>query len=128
MKFKQLVFFYILMVVIPTSNVASVLVASQCHTPDNRLHSIHTQMNDDGSMHEHFHDQMLSQDSNDHANCDCGCDSGLECSVSGCSAFTLTETISVTPIYTTQSIYTAIMAQVSPVDPNSLYRPPISLS
>jgi len=85
-------------------------------------------MASDESMHVMMQHQNASVDANDHANCDCGCDGGMSCAVSGCSAVTMTTMVGVLFINPTHFINQAVNAFVRPQYSNLLFRPPISVS
>lgn len=115
------------MLALPISMWANVSMASHCQSSDDTLHSMHMQMNDD-DMRVHMHDQIPSNDINDHSKCDCGCDGGVDCSVSGCSVSALSNSFGFDLRYLTQTIFQQAQARAELSDPNLLFRPPISLS
>jgi len=127
MKRWHRIVIFTMVLALPISMWASVSMASHCQSSDDTSHSKHMQMNDD-ETHEHMHDQMSSQDSNGHENCDCGCDGGLDCSISGCSVSVISNSIGFDLRHLTQSIIQQAQIFVEPSDPNLLFRPPISLS
>jgi len=118
---------FIMLLVFPISMWASASMSSHCQSSDNTSHSEHMQM-DDGDTHKHMQDQTPSQDSNEHADCDCGCDGSLDCSVSGCSASVISTTIKFDIQYSTQSTYQPPKVRTKPSEPNLLFRPPILTS
>ena len=126
MKNWRLVLFYILMLAIPTSNFASVTMASHCQTSDNTSDSMHAQM--DHSQHVQMQDHSAPQDIDNHNDCECGCNGEINCSVSGCSAAALTNFVGTTSINSTQFKFQGVTTLAFPPDPNLLFRPPISLS
>ena len=131
MKRWRKIVIFTMMLALLISMWASVSMASHCQSSDDTSHSMHMQMNDvDENQHtpEHNHGNMLAQDSNDHANCDCGCDGSTDCSVSGCSASVISNLIGFEIKHLTQSRFQQIQIQTDPADPNLLFRPPIALS
>ena len=127
MKYFRLAMFYILMLVIPASNFASVIVASHCQTSNKTSHSMHVQMDENESMHMHSEDRNTHQDSSEHEDCECGCNGEINCSVSGCSAAALMNIVGVDTIHSKQTMYQRVATHTVPPDPNLLFRPPISL-
>jgi len=115
---------FIMLLVFPISMWASASMSSHCQSSDNTSHSEHMQM-DDGDTHKHMQDQTPSQDSNEHADCDCGCDGSLDCSVSGCSASVISNMIKFDTQYLTQSTFQQFKVRTGPSEPNLLFRPPI---
>ena len=115
---------FIMILVFPISMWASVSMSSHCQSSDDTSHSEHMKMNDDDSLN-HMHDQAPSQDSNEHADCDCGCDGSLDCSVSGCSASVISNTIKFDIQHLDQSTFQQFKVQTEPSEPNPLFRPPI---
>lgn len=128
MKHWRKLAIFALILAMPISSWSSVMMASHCHTSNNTSHSAHTQMDASESMHAHMQDQAASQDTSDHAGCECGCDSEINCSVSGCSATTLLNSIEMHTINSTQFMHQAVAALAVSPYPNLLSRPPISLS
>ncbi len=124
MKRWRKIVIFIMILVFPVSMWASVSMSSHCQSSDDTSHSEHMQM-DDGDTHNHMHDQTPSQDSNDHADCDCGCDGTLDCSVSGCSASVISNTLKFDIQYLTQSTFQQSQVQTEPSEPSPLFRPPI---
>ena len=124
MKRWRKIFIFTMMLSLPISMWTNVSMASHCQPSDDTSHDMH--MNDDG-LHEHMHDQIPSQDNDksNHSNCDCGCDGSLDCSVSGCSASIISNTIKFDLRHLTQSMFQQIQARAEPSDPNLLFRPPI---
>ena len=127
MKYMRLVMFYILMLAIPTSNFASVIVESHCQTSNSSPHSMHMQMDENESMHMHSEDHVAHQESSGH-DCECGCNGEIDCSVTGCSVAALMNIVGVDIIISTQPMYQSVATPIIPPDPNLLFRPPISLS
>ena len=126
MKYRRLLISFILVVVLPGSNYASVIAGSHCQTTDNSPHSIHSQMDED--QHQHMQDHISSETADNHSDCECGCDGNVNCSVSGCSAAALLNVDGIETSHLTQMLYQGIAALVDPPDPHLLLRPPISLS
>ncbi len=124
MKRWRKIVIFIMILVFPVSMWASVSMSSHCQSSDDTSHSEHMQM-DDGDTHNHMHDQTPSQDSNDHTDCDCGCDGTLDCSVSGCSASVISNTLKFDIQYLTQSTFQQSQVQTEPSEPTPLFRPPI---
>lgn len=122
-RWRKIVVFTML-VALPISMWASVTMASHCQSSDDTSHAMH--MNDE-DMHEHMHGQppLQNNDSSDHSNCDCGCDGSLDCSVSGCSASVISNTVKFDLKHLTQSTFQQLQVWAEPSDPNLLFRPPI---
>lgn len=111
----------------PISSWASVMMIAHCQTTDNTSHSMAIQLDDNASLFEH--DQMPSPDSNDQSDCDCDCNDNLNCSTSSCSAITaLLNGTAIELDYSTHSVYQRIQSLADPSVPDLLFRPPISLS
>ncbi len=126
MKRWRKIVIFTLILVMPISLWASVSMTSHCPSSDNTSHSMHMQM--DNNSHKHKHDSMSSQDINVHSNCECGCDGDQDCSVAGCSASALSNSIAFELTYFTQTIFQQAQALIKPSEPNLLFRPPIALS
>lgn len=129
MKYRRLLISFILMVVLPVSNFASVITGSHCHTSDNSSnssHPMHAQIDED--QHEHVQKHVSSEAVDNHTDCECGCNGNVNCFVSGCSAAVLLNAIGIDSIHFTQSIYLDIETLAIPPDPQLPFRPPISLS
>ncbi len=116
-----------MMLALPASMWVSVTMASDCQLPVDTFHSQHMQM-DDEDMHKYMHNQIPSQNSNDHENCDCGCDGGRDCSISGCSVSAVINTTDIHLQHTSQSLFASVKTLTILVDAGPLFRPPISLS
>lgn len=124
MKRWRKIIIFTMLLALPVSMWASVTMASHCQSSDDRSHAMH--ISDDG-MHEHMHDQTLSQDEDksDHSNCDCGCNGSIDCSISGCSASIISNTINFDLRHISKSTFQPIQVRAEPSDPNILFRPPI---
>lgn len=128
MKYLRLVMFYILMLAIPTSNFASVIVASHCQTSNSPQHSIQMQIDENESMHMHNEDHKAHQDTSVHDDCKCDCNVEINCTVSGSSAAALITAFGLAPINLSSSMYTNLVVFTAPPDPDLLLRPPTSLT
>ena len=122
-RWRKIVIFTMLLA-LPFSMWASVTMASHCQTSENTSHVMH--MNDD--VHEHMHDQVPSDESSDHSNCDCGCSGSLDCSISSCSASIITTMINFDLSHISKSTFQQIQVRTQPSDPSLLFRPPIFTS
>ena len=123
MKCWRKIIVFIMLLALPISMWAGVTMVSHCQSSDDTSHMMH--MNDH-DMQEHLHDQAPAHDdTNDHSNCDCGCNGSLDCSISGCSASIITTAIKFDHRYLSKSTFHQIQVRVGPSDPNLLYRPPI---
>ena len=122
-RWRKIVIFTMVLA-LPTPMWASATMASHCQSSDDTFHTMH--MNDD-DMHEHTHDHAPSQDDdiNDHSNCDCGCNGSLDCSISGCSASLISNTMKFDLRNLSKSSFQPIHLRAEPSDPNLLFRPPI---
>lgn len=121
MKFLRKMVIFTMILAMPISSWASVMMNSHCQTCDNPSHSLTTQLNDSDCMHGH--DQIPSSESNNQSNCEC--DDNMNCSVSGCSATALLNGITIDPDFTTNHVYQKLRVHAEPSDPDLLYRPPI---
>lgn len=133
MKRWRKIVIFTMMLALPFSMWASVSMASHCQSSDDTSHSIHMQMDEGDQLiaehaQQHDHSKMLSQDANDHENCDCGCDGSADCSVSGCSASVISNLIGFEVKHLSQSRFQSTQVHADPADPNLLLRPPIALS
>lgn len=126
MKHWRKIVIFIMILAMPISSWASVLVSSHCNAPDSTSDSTLAQM--DHSQHMQKQDQTASQDANDHGDCECGCNGEINCSVSGCSATALSSSIEIDTINPTQSMLQTVVTLAVPQYPNLLFRPPISFS
>ena len=117
--------FYILMLAIPTSNFASVIVASHCQESTSSPHSMHMQMDENKSMH--IEDHKAHQEPSVHDDCKCECNVEVNCTVSGSSTAALINVLEFTPINLSKSMYTNLVIFTAPPDPDLLLRPPTSL-
>jgi len=124
MKVFRKIVIFIMIMALPITLWASVVMASHCQMPDTFSHSSHVQVDYNDSMLSH--DQMQSSDSNEQSNCEC--DDNMDCSVSGCSSTALLNGITIDTSLLTTPVYQRIQAQVEPADPDLLFRPPIYLS
>ena len=130
MKRWRKIVIFIMMLTLPISMWASVSMATHCQSSDDTSHSQHTQMVDRMSENkqEHNHESMFAQDSSEHKNCDCGCDGSTDCTVSGCSASFISNSMEFDVNYLTQSRFQQTQILAVPVNPNLLFRPPIIFS
>lgn len=124
MKRWRKIVIFTMVLALPISMWASVAMASHCQSSDETSHTMH--MNDD-DMHEYMHDhmQLQEEDSNEHSNCDCGCNGSLDCSISGCSASLISNSIKFDLRYSSKLTFQPIHLRAEPSDPNLLFRPPI---
>ena len=122
MKLWRMIVIFTIILAMPLSSWATVMMTSHCKAADNSPLSMTTQINDGESMH--LHDQMPSPESNNQSNCD----DNLSCSVSGCSITALVNGITIDPNYSNHTVYQRIQSLAEPSDPDLLFRPPISLS
>ena len=113
-----------MLLALPISMWANVTMTSHCQSSDDTSHAMHMNDND---MHGHMHDHAPSQDddTSDHSNCDCGCNGSLDCSISGCSASIISNTIKFDLRHLSKSTFQRIQVRAEPSDPNLLFRPPI---
>lgn len=121
--FRQIVIFTMILAM-PISSWATVMMTSHCQASDNASHSISSQVDDSESLHAH--DQLPSSESNHQS--DCECDDNMNCSISGCSATALLNGITLDSNYSTNPVYQRLQAQAEPAEPDLLFRPPISIS
>ncbi len=121
MKLLRKIVIFTMILVMPVSSWATVMMTSHCQTSDNTSHSNTTQMDDGESMH--LHHQIPSPESNHQSNCEC--DDNLNCSVSGCSTTALLNGIMMGPYNSDNPIYQRVQSHVEPSEPNLLFRPPI---
>ena len=105
----------------PISSWATVMMTTHCQTPDNILHSMSTHL--DGNESIHMHDQIPSPDSNNQSNCEC--DDNMNCSVSGCNATALLNGTAIDLSYSTHFVYQRVQSLADPTDSDLLFRPPI---
>ena len=124
MKQWRKIVIFIMILVIPISSWASVMMTAHCQISANTSHSMPTQVNDGESIH--VRDQMSSTQSNDQSNCVYG--ENINCSVSGCSTMALSNTIWSERIDSIHPLYQRVQSLADPSDPNLLLRPPIYLS
>ena len=117
------------MLAIPTSNFASVIVASHCQTLNSTQHSMQMrmQMDEKESMHMHSEDHKAHQDTSVHEDCKCECNLEINCTVTGSSAAALINVLEFTPINLSNSMYSNLVIFAAPPDPDLLLRPPTSL-
>ena len=115
------------MLAIPTSNFASVIVASHCQIPNGTSNSMHMPIDEHESSSVHCEDQIVPQEFNVHDDCECECNVEINCTVSGCSAVALINLFDFTQINLSKSMYTNVVVFTAPPDPDLLLRPPTSL-
>ena len=125
MKLWRNVVIFTMILAMPISSWATVMMTSHCQASDNTPHSMTTQVNDSESIHEHDH--MSSPELNDQSNCEC--DDNLNCCISGCisscSSVALSNTNWLETVLLIHPVYQRVQSLADPSDPSLLFRPPI---
>ena len=125
MKSWRIIVVFTLLLTMPISLWASVAMASHCLMSETSSHSSHAQMDHDNEP-MHSDDHETSQHMNEQPNCEC--DENLNCSISGCGAIALLNKTAIEVPYSMHFVYQNIHSLADPVDPELLFRPPISNS
>lgn len=124
MKLWRIIVIFTIILAMPLSSWASVMMASHCQVSNNTMHPMIPQLDDSESMQ--LHDQMPSEESNNQS--DYGCDSNLNCSTSVCCVIALINGITIDPYYSGQTEYQRVQSLADSSYTSQILRPPISLS
>jgi len=124
MKNWRKIVIFTLLLAMPISLWASVAMSSHCLMPGSSSHSAHELMSEHDTMHSDG--QVTSQLASEQTNCECNDNSN--CSASGCGVIALLNQIKFDLIYSVHSEYQFTQSLANPVDPDLLFRPPISIS
>ena len=124
MKLWRMIVIFTIVLAMPLSSWATVMMASHCQVSDNTTHSMILQLDDSESMQ--LHDHIPTEGSNDQS--DHGCHGNLNCSTSVCSGNALISGITIDPYYSDQTEYQRVQSLADPSYPDQIFRPPISLS
>ena len=123
MKLGRMIVIFTVILAMPLSSWATVMMASHCQISDNTTHTMIQQL--DGSESVQCHDQMSSEESNNQS--DYGCDS-LNCSASVCGGHAMINGIAIDSYNLDQNEYQIVKSLAYPSCPDQIFRPPISLS
>lgn len=126
MEYWRKIVVLIIVVTMPISSWASITIVSHCQTTDTSSHALHTSMNDE--QHVHMDHQAASDENIKNVDCECGCNSMLDCSVSGCNVTAMLGDSELKPRTLTQVVRPSVETVIPTPDPHTLFRPPISPS
>ena len=115
---------FTLILAMPMSSWATVMMNTHCQAADNNSHTEIVQVNDSDAID--LHNQMTL---NDTSLSSCGnCDDDMSCSVSICSASAMFDGAVMAMSESSHSDYQRIAFFAYPMDPTLPYRPPITFS
>ncbi len=115
---------FTLILAMPMSSWATVMMNSHCQTADNTSHTEIVQVDDSDTLY--MHDHMVSDDSG-HATCD-GCEDNMNCSVSICSASAMLDSVVMAISDHSHFDYQRMLSFAHTMGPTLPYRPPITFS
>ncbi len=124
MKNWRKMIIFTLLLAMPISLWASATMSSHCLISEAPSHSDHAQMDDNQPMH--IDDQETSQHASDQTNCECSENSN--CSVTSCGTLALLNKTTVNSDYLIHLVCQRLQSFANLVDPDLLFRPPITNS
>lgn len=123
----QKIIIFTMVLVMPVSSWANILIGFHYQTSDTSSHTMAC-LTDDGQQHVHMGHQVASDESKSNVGCKHKCSGLYDCSVSGCNATALLVSSEIKFRVLTQVVGQFFGIAASAPDPHTLFRPPISLS